>query len=115
MAQLIIAAPDAAAAVLAQLLGQEPGVGFLAGPGRAVEGAAAFQRGFRDTLARVLHIKVGRCLVGGVLQGTCTCLYVNAVLGLLQAAVASLVQSKRSCLLPRPLPGASGNDPGAHR
>ena len=53
LAQLITLAPDVAAGTMQQLLG----VDVHAACGDA--GVAAFQRGFRDTLSRVMCIKVG--------------------------------------------------------
>jgi len=66
LAQLVVMAHDVAAAVVQQLLGVElkqlqQGVGGGAGVGDVLlmrDGVAAFQRGFQETLARVLRIKV---------------------------------------------------------
>lgn len=54
MAQLILMASDVAQSVLQQLLGSGAGPSVC-----SRDGVAAFQRGFRETLTRVLRIKVG--------------------------------------------------------
>ena len=57
LAQLVLMAPDVAAAVVAQALGPDTAAAAGGGGGG---GVAAFQRGFRETLVRVLRIKVRR-------------------------------------------------------
>jgi hypothetical protein len=53
-------APDVAASVVGQLLGPEAGAAAAAAGPAGCDGVAAFQRGFRETLARVLRIRVRR-------------------------------------------------------
>jgi hypothetical protein len=59
LAQLALMAPDVAASLVSQLLGGEAGAGAVAAAACERGGVAAFQRGFGETLARVLRIRVG--------------------------------------------------------